>query len=204
MGMGWLFKKRYFGSEDDKLRRRRNRGIGIIAGGERASEKKWSGLGQEVARFLVHKDWTMVYCGMGSGLAGKIARDVLAGKGRVKAIVVEDCEPPDLPPDAVRAVVKNFHQRRSRLFRDPLAFLVLPGGPGTLGEFTELAVWHAAGVLEKPVVLLDPDNWFEPVVHFYEKAKRSKVSPWRTDKLFHRVPDIESAGRYLSKAIEEE
>jgi predicted Rossmann-fold nucleotide-binding protein len=108
----------------------------------------------------------------------------------------------DLPEGAERSVVKNFHSRRTRLFRSPVAFLVLPGGPGTLAEFTELAAWHAAGILDKPVVLLDPDHWFKPVVYFYEKARREKVSKWATKEMFRRVPDIESAEKYLAEAIE--
>jgi hypothetical protein len=175
----------------------------LIAGGEPVTARKWARLSKEVSGLFIENRWTMVYCGMGSGLAGAIAKGVLAAGCKVKAIVVEGYEPPDLPQGATRAVVKNFHQRRSRLFRDPLAFLVLPGGPGTLGEFSELASWNGAGILQKPIVLLDPDNWFEPVVYFYEKAKRSKVSQWPPRQMFRRVPDVASASKYLAEAVED-
>jgi predicted Rossmann-fold nucleotide-binding protein len=193
----------YRDRSEEVLRRKRLRGIALIAGGEPVTARKWSALVDETPRIFIENLWTLVYCGMGSGLAGEIARSVLAAQGRVKAIVVQGCEPPDIPTGVEAVVVKNFHQRRSKLLRAPLGFLVLPGGPGTLAEFTELAAWHAAGLLgERPVVLLDPENWFEPVVYFYEKAKRAKVSRWPPRRMFHRVPDVKTAKRILADAIE--
>ena len=203
MGLGWMTKKRYSDPMSAKRSRRRKKGIGLIAGGEQATEKKWAYLVEDVASLFIENNWTLTYCGMGSGLAGLIAHAVIEGGGRVKAIVVDGAEPPDLPEETEQIVVKNFHQRRTRLFNAPVGFLILPGGPGTLAEFAELSAWHAAGILDKPVVLLDPDNWFEPIVYFYERAKRMKVSPWTPGKMFRRVNKIESAEIILSKAIED-
>jgi uncharacterized protein (TIGR00730 family) len=60
-------------------------------------------------------------------------------------------------------LVDTMRERKAEMDRRADAFLVLPGGIGTLEEFFE--VWTAAslGMHAKPVVVLDPDGFYEPL-----------------------------------------
>ncbi len=67
-------------------------------------------------------------------------------------------------PDSDELVVVDGMRRRKAEMDDRAdAFLVLPGGIGTLEEFFE--VWTAAtlGMHAKPVVVLDPDGFYDPL-----------------------------------------
>jgi uncharacterized protein (TIGR00730 family) len=60
-------------------------------------------------------------------------------------------------------LVESMRERKAEMDRRADAFLVLPGGIGTLEEFFE--VWTAAslGMHAKPVVVLDPDGFYDPL-----------------------------------------
>jgi uncharacterized protein (TIGR00730 family) len=60
-------------------------------------------------------------------------------------------------------LVDTMRERKAEMDRRADAFLVLPGGIGTLEEFFE--VWTAAGLgmHAKPVVVLDPDGFYAPL-----------------------------------------
>lgn len=199
MGMGWLDRRRSVYAA--RVSRNRSRGIGLIGGSEPASEKKWRDLLKPVAEVFVRNKWRLVYCGMGSGLAGAIARNVVAASGRVTGVLVAGAEPPDVP-NIERVVVKNFHRRSQKLMDAPLAFLVVPGGVGTLAELTELVAWKAAGLLKKPVVLLDPTGWFNPLVKMYQEAKASRVARVQLEDVVHCVTTVEEAERLLQRALD--
>ena len=60
-------------------------------------------------------------------------------------------------------VVETMRQRKAGMDERADAFLVLPGGIGTLEEFFEVWTAGTLGMHAKPVVVLDPDGFFQPL-----------------------------------------
>ena len=182
MGLGWLMRGEHRqGGGIPQYKHHEIETVTLIAGGEPASGRKWKKIADEVAATFLRKNWNLVYCGMGTGLAGNIATKVLKGGGKVTAVVVTNSLPPDLPDGAKTHKVSDFHNRRRKLFDLGDGALVLPGGSGTLSELTDLVAWKNAGLYKKPLVVYDPDRWFAPVANFYMEARRRRVStcmPW--------------------------
>jgi len=50
------------------------------------------------------------------------------------------------------------------------AFIALPGGLGTLEEFCEILTWAQLGMHDKPCGLLDAENYFDPLIAFFDHA----------------------------------
>ncbi len=69
-------------------------------------------------------------------------------------------------------LVDTMRERKAEMDRRADAFLVLPGGIGTLEEFFE--VWTAAslGMHAKPVVVLDPDGFYAPLWAWLEDLEK--------------------------------
>jgi uncharacterized protein (TIGR00730 family) len=60
-------------------------------------------------------------------------------------------------------VVETMRERKARMDDSADAFLVLPGGIGTLEEFFEVWTAGSLGMHDKPVIVLDPDGFYEPL-----------------------------------------
>ncbi len=61
-------------------------------------------------------------------------------------------------------VTENMHERKKVMFMNSDAIIVLPGGLGTLDEFFEVLTWRQLGLHEKPIIVISPDGYWQPLV----------------------------------------
>jgi uncharacterized protein (TIGR00730 family) len=125
-----------------------------------------------VARALAREGRTLVYGGASVGTMGVLADAALAAGAHVIGVI------PRPLVDAERAhpglteihVVPNMHARKARMFEDADAFLVLPGGFGTMEEMFEILTAQQLGLHAKPVCLLDVAGYWRPLLAFLDHA----------------------------------
>jgi len=60
-------------------------------------------------------------------------------------------------------IVNSMHERKVEMAKRACGFLGLPGGFGTFEEVFEVTTWTQIGIHDKPVVLLNVLNYYEPV-----------------------------------------
>ena len=60
-------------------------------------------------------------------------------------------------------VVETMHERKLQMFERSDAFVVLPGGIGTLEELFEVLSWRTLGLHTKPIVIVDQGGFWEPL-----------------------------------------
>ena len=65
-------------------------------------------------------------------------------------------------------VVGNMHERKALMYELSDAFVVLPGGIGTIEEFFEVFTWYQLGLHLKPVGLLNIEGYFDRLLEFLE------------------------------------
>ena len=67
-----------------------------------------------------------------------------------------------------------MHARKQRMFTLADAFIVLPGGLGTLDETFEVLTWKQLGLHDKPIVLIDLGGYWRPlhalIAHLVEEG----------------------------------
>jgi uncharacterized protein (TIGR00730 family) len=63
-------------------------------------------------------------------------------------------------------VVDNMHQRKAMMAERADAFLVIPGGIGTLEEMFEVWTWRQLGYHDKPIGLLNTNGFFDGLIDF--------------------------------------
>ncbi|HST47110.1 TIGR00730 family Rossman fold protein [Jatrophihabitans sp.] len=90
-------------------------------------------------------------------------------------------------------VVDTMRERKALMDAHADAFLVLPGGIGTLEEFFEVWTAGSLGMHPKPVIVLDPDGFYAPLWQFLQSlTERGFVRPAAWQGL-HRVGDLDAA-----------
>ena len=65
-------------------------------------------------------------------------------------------------------VVETMHERKQLMFEKSEAFVILPGGIGTLDETFEIMTWKQIGLHHKKIIFLDVDGYWSIVfeTHF--------------------------------------
>ena len=115
---------------------------------------------------LVARDIGIVYGGAQVGLMGLLAERALAAGGEVIGVIPRDLFAREVPHRGVTRLVEvdSMHERKARMTELADAFVALPGGVGTLEELFEVFTWRLLGLHDKPVALLDPDGFYDPLV----------------------------------------
>lgn len=115
----------------------------------------------------------LVYGGARTGLMGAVADAALAAGGEVTGVVPRAMLPYELTHTGLTRldVVGNLHERKALMGVSGDAFVVLPGGLGTLEELMEVVSWAQLGLHRKPCLLLDPSGFYEPLLAFLEHAR---------------------------------
>src|SRR4051812_30634336 len=106
-------------------------------------------------------------------MMGAVARAARAGGAPTVGVIPAHLIPYEVADtDADELIVVDTMRERKRVMDDRAdAFLALPGGLGTLEELFE--VWTAAslGMHEKPVAVLDPDGYYQPLWDYLDELR---------------------------------
>lgn len=125
-----------------------------------------------VARELVGAGLEVVYGGNASGLMGAVADAAVAAGGSVTGVLPTALFDVEMPHRGLTRLVEvgSMHERKQRMYELADAFVGLPGGLGTLEEVAEIATWSQLGIHDKPIVLLDLDGFWSPLLAWLDHA----------------------------------
>jgi uncharacterized protein (TIGR00730 family) len=146
----------------------------------------------------------LVYGGGGLGLMGEIAKTVLAHHGHVTGIIPEFLSKKERMLRAADEliVVKDMHQRKQLMFDRSDAFVAMPGGIGTLEELVEQLTWAQLGRHNKPIVLLNVEGFWAPLLSLLQHMHREQfirpdmdVRFITVDRAEEVLPAIQAASR---------
>lgn len=126
----------------------------------------------EVARFLAGNNIGLVYGGANVGLM-KILADVMLAEN-MEVIGV-------MPPKLIRREVSHLNltemihvetmaERKEKMVELSDAFIALPGGFGTLDELSEILTFNQLRILDKPLGILNINNYFDKLFEFFDVA----------------------------------
>lgn len=108
---------------------------------------------------------TLIYGGGRVGLMGAVADAALAGGGAVTGVIPEFLKAREVAHPGVTdtIVTDSMHTRKRRMFDLADAFVVLPGGLGTLDEAIEIITWRQLGLHDKPILICDVAGSAKPL-----------------------------------------
>src|SRR3546814_18906457 len=109
---------------------------------------------------------------------GVVADAALGAGGRAVGIIPDFLQRRDVAHAGVELrVVDSMHVRKQRMFDLADAFLVLPGGIGTLDETLEIVTWRNLEQHDKPVVVIRVDGYWRTLLRSEEhRVGKERVS----------------------------
>jgi uncharacterized protein (TIGR00730 family) len=122
-------------------------------------------LAGDVGTGLAARGWALVYGGGGVGLMGEVARAALRAGAQVTGVIPDKLVDREFPlPDLTEVIRTRTLRERKQIMDDRSdAFLILPGGIGTLEELVEMMALRQLGEHDRPIVALDTDGFWEPL-----------------------------------------
>lgn len=122
---------------------------------------------------LLGKQGLRVINGAGSiGLMRSVSDAALEAGGTVTGVIPhfmvrENWHHPDLTE---MIEVETMHERKQKMADLSDAVIALPGGCGTLEELLEIITWKQLGLYLKPIVILNTNHYFDPLIEMLQRA----------------------------------
>ena len=130
----------------------------------------------KIGAFLANKSIRIVYGGGKAGLMGRVAKSSLEIGGKVIGIIPKFLINKENANYEIykTIVVKSMSERKKLLFDMSDAFLILPGGSGTIEEATEIISWKILNIHNKEIILFNYKKYWDPLINMYDEAKKNK------------------------------
>lgn len=161
------------------------------AGTDPAYVQAASKLGSQMAS----AGWGLVYGGAQIGLMGAVADAVLAQDGEAIGILPGFLSNKEVAHKGLTSlqIVPDMHQRKALMAEKADAFLVLPGGIGTLEELFEILTWAQLKLHNKPIVVVNQNGYYDLLLAFMDHQISQGFLKPVNQQLLWVEPNVEAA-----------
>jgi uncharacterized protein (TIGR00730 family) len=141
----------------------------------------------------------MVYGGASVGLMGAVADAALAGGAEVIGVLPAVLNEREIGHAGLTRLerVPTMHQRKARMVELADAFLVLPGGYGTLEELLEAVAWAQLRIHAKPVILINTVGYWDPFLGLLDSMVEAGFLKAKNRELLRVAANAEEAVRLV-------
>jgi uncharacterized protein (TIGR00730 family) len=146
--------------------------ICVFCGSSCGAREAYAAGARRLGELMVERGIGLVFGGGCIGLMGIMADTVMAGGGKAIGVIPDGLMQREIGHNGVTKlhVVETMHQRKALMADLADAFIALPGGYGTLEEFSEIVTWSQLGIQIKPCALLNIEGYWDGLLNFIDHA----------------------------------
>ena len=158
----------------------------------------------ELGDAIAVQNWRLVYGGNNLGSMAALANACRKSGGQVIGVT------PQLLADKGYAdphctqliITPDMRSRKARMEELGDAFIALPGGFGTLEELTEILVGRLLKYHAKPIVILNIDGFYDPLLGLFETMIRDGFAKPKSRDTYHVSPNVAECISYLQTILD--
>lgn len=166
-------------------------------------------LAEATGNAIAASGYRLVYGGGGLGLMGAAARAAKRADGAVLGVIPDFLVSAEHMLDGIETIiVADMHERKMTMYRNADAFIVLPGGIGTIEEVVEMMSWARLQLHQKPIIFLSSNDYWDPFMALIKHTIAEQFSPdWILENVLtsktadEAVEKIESMWRAPKKEL---
>jgi len=169
--------------------------ICVFCGSSNGADPAYVQTAKELGQRIAASGLGLVFGGATVGLMGVLADAAIAGGAEVIGVMPEVLMDREIANRGITHfhVVKTMHERKALMYDHADAFIVLPGGYGTLDEFMEIVTWAQLKIHQKPCILLNINGYYDSFLAFLDHAVAQGFIKPENLKLIQVAEDAASA-----------
>lgn len=151
----------------------------VYCGASVRAEQIYKDAASRMGEVLARAGLQVVFGGGKLGLMGIVADNALANGARVVGIIptlLEEFEGAH-PKLSELHVVDTMHTRKKKMSDLADAFVILPGGFGTLDELFEILTWKQLQIHDKPVIIVNVNGYWDPLKKLIHNIIEQRFAP---------------------------
>ncbi len=171
--------------------------ICVFCGSSNGRNPQYLELANYVGSLIGEHGWGLVYGGGKVGLMGAVANAVMAKKQEVIGVIPKSLVSAEVAHTEVTKlhVVANMHDRKKMMYDLSDAFLIIPGGMGTLDEMFEIITWAQLKYHSKPIYILNEFGFYNSLLQFINySSEQGFIKPEHLNlfKVINTVDDLKN------------
>jgi uncharacterized protein (TIGR00730 family) len=169
--------------------------VTVFCGSSPGAAPEYLAAAQALGEGIARQGMNLVFGGGNVGLMGAVAGAALGAGGHVTGIIPDFLRAREIefPGLSELIVTDSMHTRKRRMFARADAFVVLPGGLGTLDELMEILTWKQLERHAKPIILIDILGWAAQVTLLLDAIITAGFAKPSARALLETVPDVAAA-----------
>lgn len=173
----------------------KRRSICVFCGARPGRNPAHAAAARAFGQTLARNRWRLVYGAGDVGIMGEVARAAQEAGAEAMGIIPTHLIGLEKGRREVTqfVITEDMHERKKIMFMNSDAIVVLPGGAGSLDEFFEVLTWAQIGLHRKPILLLDVQGYWQPLVGLLHHIVAEGFADPSMLGLFSVVPDVPAA-----------
>ena len=173
--------------------------ICVYCASSNAVDPNYIQLASDLGVYLGQEKRTLVYGGGHCGLMGAVADAALGHGADVIGVIPQYLKDKEVAHTGLTKlhVTETMQQRQQKMADLSDAFVMLPGGLGTLAEFFEVVTWKQLGLHDKPIIVLNAYGYWDLLFEMLEKSAQEKFLYQSSSSLYSLCDDLEAVKKCL-------
>ena len=164
---------------------------------------KYFDLASKLGLELASRGYRLIYGGGSIGLMGALARSVTEHGGYVIGVIPQWMRQKGIAYEEANELVisEDLRDRKQIMEERADAFIALPGGIGTLDELCQMLAQKLLKLMDKPLILLNAFQFYDPLLELFEKFYQEGFAPIRMRELYVVVSNVDEAIAHLEQVL---
>lgn len=164
----------------------------VFCGASNNVPKKFLDIGAEFGKILAGNETRLVYGGGDCGVMGAIANSTMKHGGHVTGVFPVSLRNIENEHQSLSEIiiVNTMHERKQCMFDRTDAFVVFPGGFGTMDEMFEILTWKQLLLHNKPIVIFNYQGYWDPLIVLMKNIIETGFAKPETATYYHVVDDV--------------
>ena len=171
--------------------------ICVFGGTAEGLDRAYLESAKQIGKLLAQKNIKIIFGGGSTGIMGVLAKSALSHNGQVVGIIPDSMrEREDTLSSVTQLIIADsMHDRKIQMYDLAEAFLVLPGGMGTIDEAAEVLCWLNLGLHNKKVIIANIKDYWSS---FFQTIKHGVDHEFINSSLLDSIYLIASVDELLS------
>ncbi|OWT32423.1 Rossman fold protein, TIGR00730 family [Methanobrevibacter sp. 87.7] len=176
--------------------------ICLYGSGSSSTNSKYTEVSYKLGQEIAERGYELVFGGGDTGVMGAVSKGVIENHGKVFGIAPEWMkEFEGMCKDCFKFIHTSTMDERKNLFlKHSDAFIVAPGGIGTLDEFFEIFTLKKLKRHNKKIVVFNIEGYYDTMLNMIDFMIDQGTIPKDNKNLFHISTSIEDIFNYLEDA----
>ena len=144
--------------------------IAVFCGASKGNDPIYTEQAYALGKYLAENHYELIYGAGSIGMMGAVANGVIDHNGIAIGVMPKFLGEREIAHENLTEyhVVDSMHERKQMMSDMADAFIMLPGGAGSLEEFFEIYTWAQIGLHHKPIGALNTNQFFKPMQSMIE------------------------------------